>query len=94
MSYRNHTPSNRTRPSTWSGAIATASGESSISGSRSRYSKIRSNNAIDEWISVETCSIDPIGKNRRDWSVVKATIVPAVIVVPVGSRLITQPATR
>ena len=56
--------------------------------------KMRSNKAIDEWTSVETCSIEPIGKNRRDCSVVNATIVPAVIVLPVGSRLITHAATR
>ena len=55
---------------------------------------MRSNKAIDEWTSVETCSIEPIGKNRRDCSVVNATIVPAVIVLPVGSRLITHAATR
>ena len=42
---------------------------------------MRSNRAIDDCTSVLTWSIEPIGKNRRDWSVVKATIVPAVMVV-------------
>ncbi len=60
----------------------------------SRYSKIRSNRANEDWISVETWSIDPIGKNRRDWSVVNATIVPAVIEELAGSASITHPATR
>ena len=41
-----------------------------------------------------TWSIDPIGKNSRDWSVVNATIVPAVISGFVGSFDSTQPATR
>ena len=46
---------------------------------RSRYSKIRSNSANDDWTSVETCSIDPIGKNSRDCNVVKPTMVPALM---------------
>ena len=60
----------------------------------SRYSKIRSNSAIDDWTSVETCSIEPIGKNSRDWSVVKATIVPGGDRCRRRVSLITQPATR
>ena len=55
---------------------------------------MRSNSANELWTSVETCSIEPIGKNRRDWSVVNATMVPAVIVLEVGFALITQAATR
>ncbi len=47
---------------------------------------MRSNRAIEEWTSVDTCSIDPIGKNRRDCSVVNATIVPAVSALPSVSR--------
>ena len=43
----------------------------------SRYSKIRSNRAIEDWTSTEVWSIEPIGKNRRLCSVVKATMVPA-----------------
>ena len=53
---------------------------------------MRSNSAIDDWISVETWSIEPIGKNSRDCSVVNATIVPAVIAS--GLLLSTHPATR
>ena len=59
----------------------------------SRYSKIRSKSASEEWTSVETWSIEPIGKKRRDWSVVKATMSPDVI-VGAPSRFITNPATR
>ena len=36
-------------------------------------------NAIDDWISTETCSIWPTGQKRRVWRAVKATIVPALI---------------
>ena len=39
---------------------------------------MRSNSANDPWISTCTLSSWPNGKNRRDWSVVKATIAPAV----------------
>ena len=53
---------------------------------------MRSKSANDEWISVETCSIEPIGKNSRDCSVVNATMSPAVSEsLPLLS---TQPATR
>ena len=37
---------------------------------------MRSNNANELCTSVETCSIEPIGKNRRDCSVVNATMSP------------------
>ena len=53
---------------------------------------MRSNRASDECTSVETCSIDPIGKNSRDCRVVNATIVPAWIAVEPSE--ICQPATR
>ena len=43
---------------------------------------------------METCSIEPIGKNSRDCSVVNATIVPAVIDELTGSFDSTHPATR
>ena len=59
----------------WRGRAATASGASTISGSISRYSKIRSNRASEPWISTWTLSSWPSGKNSRLWSVVKATIV-------------------
>ncbi len=54
---------------------------------------MRSNSAIEDWISVETWSIEPIGKNSRDCSVVNATIVPAVSGLA-ASSLSTHPATR
>ena len=57
------------------GSSATASGASTISGSISRYSKIRSNRASEPWISTWTLSSWPSGKNSRLWSVVNATIV-------------------
>ena len=61
----------------------------------SRYSKIRSNSAIEDWISVETWSIEPIGKKSRDCSVVNETSVPAAIVAAAtGSPFNTHPATR
>ena len=63
-----------------------------MSGSRSRYSKTRSNSASEDWISTDTRSSETIGKNRRVWSVVKATIVPALIACPPPSML--RPATR
>ena len=59
---------------------------------RSRYSKIRSNNANEVCTSFEICSIDPIGKKIRDCRVVKATIVPAVIAA--GLFDVTHPTTR
>ena len=34
---------------------------------------MRSNSANELWTSVETCSIEPIGKNSRACSVVNAT---------------------
>ncbi len=58
----------------------------------SRYSKIRSNRANEVCTSFEICSIEPIGKKIRDWSVVNATIVPAVIAV--GCSDVTYPTTR
>jgi hypothetical protein len=58
----------------------------------SRYSKIRSNSANDDCTSVETCSIDPMGKNSRDWSVVNATMSPAPTAF--ASFESSQPATR
>ncbi len=61
----------------------------------SRYSKIRSKRANEDCTSVETWSIEPMGKNRRDWSVVKPTSMPAWIAgLPGGCPLFTQPATR
>jgi hypothetical protein len=39
----------------------------------SRYSKIRSKSASEVWTSRPTPSSEPIGKNNRVWSVVKAT---------------------
>ena len=59
-------------------------GASTMSCIRSRYSKIRSNSANEDCTSVDTCNIDPIGKNSRDCSVVKATIAPALIGPPEG----------
>ena len=46
----------------------------------SRYSKIRSKRASELCTSTWTPSSEPIGKKSRDWSVVKATSVPIVIV--------------
>jgi hypothetical protein len=60
------------------GSSVTASGASTISGSRSRYSKIRSKSASDPAISTWTLRSWPSGKKRRLWSVVKATMSPAV----------------
>src|SRR4029453_18468803 len=68
----------------------TASGASRISCGRSRYSKIRSNSASEDCTSVETCSIEPIGKNSRDWRVVKPTSIPAAITSDPAFEL-TQP---
>ena len=62
--------------SAWSSA--TASGASTISGSISRYSKIRSNRASAPWISTWTLSSWPSGKKSRLWSVVNATMSPIV----------------
>ena len=50
---------------------------STIDGSMSRYSKIRSNSASAPCTSTWTLSSWPSGKNSRDWSVVKATMSPA-----------------
>ena len=61
----------------------------------SRYSKIRSNRAIDDCTSLETWSIDPIGKNSRDCRVVNATIVaPGSADRRASAAASTQPATR
>ena len=58
-----------------------------MSGTTSRYSKIRSNKARDDRSSTETCSSCPIGKYRRVCSVVNATTVPVEMAVPcAGSR--------
>ena len=57
--------------------MTTASGSSWMSCGMSRYSKIRSNNANEVCTSFEICSIEPIGKKIRDWSVVNATRSPA-----------------
>ena len=65
-------------PATVGGSSATASGASTISGSISRYSKIRSNSASEPWISTWTLSSWPSGKNSRLCSVVKATMSPIV----------------
>ena len=64
-----------------------------MSCSMSRYSKTRSNSANDDCTSVETCSIDPIGKNRRDCSVVNPTSMPDWITEEPWLEL-THPATR
>ena len=53
---------------------------------------MRSNSAMDDCTSVDTCSMEPIGKNSRDCSVVNATIVPAVMAW--GSLDRTHPETR
>ena len=53
---------------------------------------MRSNRASDDCTSVDTCSMEPIGKNSRDCSVVKATRVPAVMrLLPLDRS---HPATR
>jgi hypothetical protein len=54
---------------------------------------MRSNSAREDCTSVETCSIEPIGKNSRDWRVVNPTSMPEAITV-VPSDEFTQPATR
>ena len=53
---------------------------------------MRSNKANRLWTSVDTCSIEPIGKNSLDCSVVNATIVPASIALTSVDSC--QPATR
>ena len=68
---------NRTLPRVVVCVSATASGASTISGSISRYSKIRSKRASEPWISTWMPSSWPSGKKSRLWRVVKATIVPA-----------------
>jgi hypothetical protein len=70
---------------------STASGASTMSGTTSRYSKIRSKRARDDRSSTETCSSCPIGKYRRVCSVVNATTVPAEMAVPLASS---RPAIR
>ena len=90
-SYRKRTSRSRTRPFT--SCIRTASGASGISCGRSRYSKIRSKSASDDCTSVETCSIEPIGKNSRDCRVVNPTSIPDAITSDPEFEL-TQPATR
>ncbi len=55
---------------------------------------MRSNRARLAWISMETESMLPMGKKRRLWSVVKATIVPDVIVELPWLPAITKPAMR
>ena len=74
------------------GLSSTASGASVISCGISRYSKIRSNSARAPWISTCTFSSCPSGKKSRDWSVVKATIVP--IETLVSPPMISVPASR
>ena len=76
------------RRATWRASRAIASGASTISGSISRYSKIRSNSASAPWISTWTLSSWPSGKNSRLWSVVNATMSP--IVGAVGSPWIAR----
>jgi hypothetical protein len=58
----------------------------------SRYSKMRSKSASDDCTSSCTFSRLPMGKNRRVWSVVKATSVPIVIVSE--PRAIEKPANQ
>ena len=53
---------------------------------------MRSNSASAPWISTWTLSSWPSGKKRRDWRVVKATIVPIETVV--SPSMISAPATR
>ena len=76
--YRNETSWRRTRPRRVVGSRTTASGASTISGSRSRYSKIRSKSARAPANSTCTLRSWPRGKNRRLWSVVNATMSPIV----------------
>ena len=45
----------------------------------SRYSKIRSNSAKEVWTSLDTWSMEPMGKKILDCSVVNETIPPAVM---------------
>ena len=47
-----------------------------MSTGRSRYSKTRSNSAVEVWTSTATLSSEEMGKKSRVWSVVKATTVP------------------
>ena len=83
--YRKYTSRSATRPAVPTVGRSTASGASTMSGFRSRYSNIRSNSASDERSSTETWSSCPIGKYSRVCSVVKATMVPAVIGCPFAS---------
>ena len=53
---------------------------------------MRSKSASAPWISTWTFSSCPSGKKRRDWRVVKATIVPIVILV--SPLMIKVPARR
>ena len=89
--YRKDTSRSATRPPVATDGRSTASGSSTMSGFRSRYSKIRSKSASDERSSTETWSSCPIGKYSRVWSVVKATMVPAEIGCPCASS---RPAIR
>ncbi len=94
-SYRNDTSRRWIIPPTDSRGREVASGASWISSGMSRYSKMRSNSAMDEWICTVTISIWPIGKKSRLCNVVKAAMVPAWIVVcPMPWWLMTRPATR
>ena len=52
-----------------------------------------SKSASDDCTSVETCSIEPIGKNSRDCRVVNPTSIPAAVTSDPEFEL-TQPATR
>ena len=83
--YRKYTSRSATRPAVPTVGRSTASGASTMSGFRSRYSNIRSNSASDERSSTETWSSCPIGKYSRVCSVVKATMVPAEIGCPFAS---------
>src|SRR3972149_1697161 len=88
--YRNATFRKVTPPRTVAGSRATASGGAPISGSISRYSKIRSNSASAPWISTWIPRSWPSGKKSRDWRVVNATMSP--IVGALGSPLMASQA--
>ena len=53
---------------------------------------MRSNRASAPWISTWTLRSCPSGKKRRDWRVVKATIVP--MLMSVSPPMISDPASR
>ncbi len=91
--YANTTSRNSTRP-TGPGAACTgiAPGASLIAGTRSRNSKIRAKIAAEVCTSSETRMSPMSGISRRACTVVKATIVPAVMTsLP---PVIRYPATR